>query len=266
MTSGPIDPHAMWRVLVDALDRLPDATLEDEDHWVQLRTPSSRHTGHNVILRAKLTAEEADARIDAVLAEHAERGSGIRWVVDADSSPADLAQRLTARGLRSLGRGIGMVRRVESPPHPEPPPGVRVVRATVDDCERLGEIISAAWGLSPAFGRTMTDVARRAFAGAGGDLAYWLAHDGETLVGSSMLRVLPGLGYLQGAGVVPSARGRGIYQALTWVRIAELHRRGIERVVIWANAQTSGPVAHKLGFVPVTEAHFFERHADDPST
>src|SRR5690606_12376354 len=124
----------------------PDGTLTDEDHWVQLRTPSSRHPGHNAIMRAKLTAAEADARIDAVLAEHAERGSGIRWVVDADSSPSDLAERLAARGLPSLGSGVGMVRTVEPPPHPEPPPGVRVVRATVDDCERLGEISSAAWG------------------------------------------------------------------------------------------------------------------------
>ena len=251
-------------MLVDALDHLPDSTLVDQDDWVQLRTPSSQYPNHNVILRARFTEDDADRRIDEALAEHAERGAGLRWVVDADSRPADLAERLTARGLPLLSPMVGMVRAVEGPPYPALPAGVRIVRVTEDDCERLGEIVSAGWERSAAYGRAAAELAQRAFAEQDDQVAFWLAYDGPTLVGSSMLRVLPGVGYLQGGSVIPAARGRGIYRALTWARIAELHRRGLPAVVIWANPDTSGPVARSLGFSPVTEAPLFEWHADDP--
>ncbi|MCX4239602.1 hypothetical protein [Paraliomyxa miuraensis] len=39
-----------------------------------------------------------------------------------------------------------------------------------------------------------------AIASVAGDLAHRLVYDGETLVGSSMLRVLPGVGYLPRSG------------------------------------------------------------------
>ena len=59
-----------------------------------------------------------DARLDAVLAEHAEPGSGTRWVVDAESSPSDLGERLAAWGCghSTLDNGISMARSVEPQP------------------------------------------------------------------------------------------------------------------------------------------------------
>lgn len=257
----PFDRHRMWRVLVDALERMPDGVLEERADWVQLRTPSSSHPGHNAVMHAELGDDEADARIDAVVAEHLARGSGLRWVVDEGSRPADLAARLEARGLQLLGRGMGMIRGVDPPPYPEPPAGGRIVQATADDCDRIGESTSAGWQRPPGFGHTAAAWARRAFASGKDDLLFWLAYDGDELVGSCTLRVLPGVGYLQGACVLPRARGRGFYRALTWARIAELHRRGIERVVIWADPTTSGPVALAMGFQPVAEAAFYEIRA-----
>lgn len=248
----------MFRVLIDALDVWGDGALEDREDWVQLRTPSSTSASHNQVLLARISEEEIDARIEVIKADHVARGAGLRWVVGIESRPSDLAERLSAAGIPLLAEAHGMVRAIEGPPYPEPPPGVSVVPVTIDDCERLAEVTSAGWQRSPGFGEQAATWARRSLASQADDLRFWLAYDGDELVGSSVLRILPGLGYLQGGAVVPQARGRGIYRALTWARFAELHRRGIERVVIWADPRTSGPIARTMGFRPVTEASFHE--------
>lgn len=254
--AAAIDPDAAWRVLVDALDVLPGAELIDREDWVQLRTPSSRVHNHNKVMRAKLKVDEVDARIAQVLADHAERGASLLWWVDQNSRPDDLPARLQAAGFVSVGRSLGMVRAVDGPPFPAPPKGVSVRQATERDCECVGEMTGAVWGRST--GHVAANLARRVFAGEAQGVSFWLAYDHRQPVGVSMLRILPSLGYLQGAAVLPPSRGKGIYRALTWARIAELHRRGLDRVVIWANPETSGPPAQKMGFTAVARAQLFE--------
>lgn len=252
-----IDPKSVWRVLVDALDILPGAELIDRDDWVQLRTPSSRVHNHNKILRAKLAPEEVDTRVAQVLAEHAERGASLQWWVDEDSQPDDLGERLRAAGLTLTSHTLGMVRDVPEPPYPKPPTGVTVRPAGADDCALIGRATAAAWGQPPAFGLAAADLARRVFAGEATGVAFWFAYDHGRLAGVTMLRTLPELGYLQGAAVMPASRGKGIYRALTWARLAELQRLGHKRVVLWANPQTSGPPAKKMGFKTVARAAIF---------
>jgi ribosomal protein S18 acetylase RimI-like enzyme len=140
------------------------------------------------------------------------------------------------------------------------PAGLRLEPTTVDDVDRIGRIVADA-SEREAFAERVSDWARRVFAGEGGDLRWWLAYLDDALVGSCTLRVLPNLGYLQGASVLPSQRGRGLYRAMTWMRLEQLRRRGISHAVIWADERTSGPIAQKMGFRVVTSLDYHELEA-----
>ena len=84
-----LDAAALERLLIDALDVLPDAKLTVEDDWVQLTTPGSKQAHHNVVMRARLAPSDVDARIAAVKREYAALGVGFRWVVGPSSEPDD---------------------------------------------------------------------------------------------------------------------------------------------------------------------------------
>jgi len=57
---------------------------------------------------------------------------------------------------------------------------------------------------------------------------------------------------LNGAGVLPSARGRGVYRALVAERWREAVARGTPALTVQAGAM-SRPILEKLGFVAVAE-------------
>ncbi|MEM7152880.1 MAG: GNAT family N-acetyltransferase [Myxococcota bacterium] len=256
MASLP-NPEAMWRVLVDSLALRADSELIEHDDWTQLRTPSSPYHTNNKVMRARCTADDVDPRIAAVLDDHRSRNAGLTWIVDHDSTPADLSQRLEAAGLDFDCVAIGMARAVPNEAPPPLPPGVRVRKVTLDDAPVMGQLSYACFGGVPSFADFVADWVRAGFRGELGDLSHWLVSlDGET-VGWCTLRVLGSLGYLQGAGVLPSARGRGLYRAMTWLRLEALRERGIPCAVIWADESTSGPIAVRMGFQEICSARYY---------
>jgi ribosomal protein S18 acetylase RimI-like enzyme len=252
-----VDTERLWRVMVDALDVLPDAELVDRPDWVQLRTPSSRYANHNKILRARIDGD-VDARIAAVLEDHAARGAHLTWIVDEASTPADLSQRLERAGIPIHGDMHAMTRHTHG--HTVAAlPNVTLAPAKPGDEALIGSVARRGWERDEAFETRLRAWAERALRGHAGDATLWTAYlDGEP-VGQSLLRVLPGIGYLQGACVVPEARGRGIYAALTQARLVALAERGIDTAVVWADPRTSKPALVRLGFVERARAVWHER-------
>ncbi len=253
-----MSPEAAWRVFVEAAERLPDSEVVDREDLMQLRTPSSRYANHNRVMRARFGAEEADARIAAIVEDHRARGAGLSWVVDHGSAPADLSARLEACGVARLATARGMVRTIESADVPALPAGVRLGAATRDDAPRMGRIAMQGWRNLEEHGRSVTEWVERAFDRRDRDIEFSLVWLDDALVGYAVLHVVRDAGYLQGACVLPAARGRGLYTALTHARLARLHALGIEHAVIWADASTSAPIAERLGFADVATAVFHE--------
>jgi GNAT superfamily N-acetyltransferase len=242
-----MDAERLWRVIIDALDRPAGSTFEEHDDWVQLTTPSSPMPNHNKVLRARIAPGEADARIAEVLDEHRARGASLEWLVDHGSAPADLSERLTRAGAPMHGLMDGMHLAVREHRAPALPTGVDVAPAAVGDESAIARIARIGWNQGEAFERFLRGVARRAIEQPA-QRRYWVARlDGE-VVGWVTLFELASVGYLQGAAVLPEARGRGIYTALTHTRLTWLQARGIGTAVVWANPETSGPIVERLGF------------------
>lgn len=84
----------------------------------------------NGVVWARLDPARADARIEELLAWFAVRGLPMSWWLDSETTrPADLGERLLARGLtlaRELPVMIADLARVDG--SPAPIPGVRIVR------------------------------------------------------------------------------------------------------------------------------------------
>ena len=249
--------EAMWRVLVDSLALRADSELIERDNWTQLRTPSSPYHTNNKVLRARCTEANVDERIAAVLEDHRQRNAGLTWIVDERSTPANLSERLEAAGLDFDCVALGMAKPVPDEPPPALPPGASTRPVTPDDAERMGQLSYACFGGVPSFASFVAEWVRAGFRGDLGDISHWLVSIDDEAVGWCTLRVLGSLGYLQGAGVLPDARGRGLYRALTWLRLERLRERGIPHAVIWADERTSGPIAKRMGFQHICAARYY---------
>ncbi|HET9416814.1 MAG TPA: hypothetical protein VFP30_04660, partial [Candidatus Limnocylindria bacterium] len=90
---------AAWWLLADAAD----VHRSDEAHlrWFVAGVPDMHL---NTVLVTHLEEDGADAVIDETLARMREQGAPFAWWVMPSSRPADLAVRLTARGLVDDGR------------------------------------------------------------------------------------------------------------------------------------------------------------------
>ena len=250
----------MERVLVEAVAREPDSELIERADWIQIRTPSSRRFNHNVVLRARVPAQDVDARVRAVAADHTRRGAAYRWVVGPSSHPGDaIIDALERGGASHSGRSLGMAMHTPSTALPAMA-GLEVEAMRPETVDAYAELCARGFERTESsFAEALRYVGRRSFEGPPQTASFIATLHGEP-VATSHLRLLPGLGlgYLQGCSVIPAYRGRGIYRALVYHRMEVLRERGVDRVVIWANASNAGIACGRLGFHTVCSADFYQ--------
>src|SRR5919199_1530398 len=120
------------------LGRWPGGEVVD-DGRVFAAISGVRHPLLNGVLRARLDAETADEAIDATLARFRARAVPMYWWVGPNASPADLEQRLEARGLPYDGDVPGMAVHLGRLPDALPAPeALTIERATTrEDMAKL---------------------------------------------------------------------------------------------------------------------------------
>lgn len=258
-----LDLEALYRVLFDSTERLPDTEVIDRPDWIQLRTPSSKLVQHNKVLRAVLDEKDVDRVIAEVLEDHAERGAAIAWSVDGVSQPRDLSARLLAAGLPRLGEGLGMYRSTDIA-DVDLPSGIRIAHVGLDDIDTFVDLTCRAWPRPRTFASMVGDLVRKSIERPELGSYHFIAHCDDEPVGTASLVMFPSnIAYMRGAAVLPEFRGRGIYTALMRRRLAYCAAEGRDTAIIWANPDTSAPVARQLGFIEVPGAHvsFHDTHA-----
>jgi GNAT superfamily N-acetyltransferase len=182
------------------------------------------------------------------------------WWVGASATPADLADRLQAHGLRPANGGhwephaTAMVLSEEPPPAPP-----EVVARRVESLEefRLADRISGrAFEVPEAEQDEWDAIAEERFAAERADHSprtYLGFVDGEPVaVARGLVEPDAPAVLLIGGGVLPEARGRGLYRALVRARWDEAVASGKPALVTQAGAM-SRPILERLGFEPVAE-------------
>jgi len=214
----------------------------------------------NMVGRLRFEAAETEAAVAEVRATLRARGRPqAAWLV-GPRTPPDARRRLVE---------LGMTPYTDPPLEPHsscmalerPPDAGAVDHVVVTRCETLEDFETAAQVTIEAFGipeeaqrgmrttfETRLELQRE---GRPFVWEYLAAIDGEA-VGFGRARMFDTGINLMGAGVLPHARGQGVYRALVAARWEEAVARGTPALTVQAGAM-SRPVLEQLGFVTVAE-------------
>jgi GNAT superfamily N-acetyltransferase len=238
---------------------VPDLRRIERPGWVQIITPSFRTGGLNEVAFAALADDEADAVIDATIAEYRALGIAFRWAVPPGSAPADLGERLVRRSLHE-SRGRGMARSTAAPELPGAPSSPELsVEEIVDpaDAGVYTSTMAEGWGTDPA---PLLRVHETLLARRDRRDRLFLARWGGEPAGTAAYIAFPRSAYLLGAVVLPRFRGRGLYRALALARLADARARGLELATCHAREASSAPILERLGFATIRPfAIYFSR-------
>jgi predicted GNAT family acetyltransferase len=220
--------------------------------WLQIITPSFREGNMNGVELSVLEPSEADAVIDATIAEYRRLGIAFRWTVTPDCGPADLGARLARRGL-SASSGVAMARATLDEPELTDP-AIRVEAVGRSRVEEFTRISAQGWRLDPVpFATLHRRIVEHPEAGQRLFLAY---HDGQPAATAGYFAFARSA-YLVGGVVLPAFRGKGLYRALVAARLRDAAARGLTLATSHANAQTSAPLLARMGFVSVCQYQVF---------
>lgn len=221
--------------------------LHDSDRlrWFHTGAPEAYANG---VLVTDLAGEGADTDIDATLAELRGRGVPFLWWVLPGSRPADLADRLTARGLVADPPWPAMTVATDRLVEPAAVKGLEIRRVSgAPDFQRYLDTFGPILAPSEAFRNVFATGARGiGFAPDAPEVHFLGLLDGEP-VGTASLLTAGGAAGIYNITTIERARGRGIGAALTARAVQAGRERGME--VATLQASTMGrPVYERLGF------------------
>lgn len=207
---------------------------------------------HNTVEYSALDGSSADACIDAVIARFAELGHGTEWKVHGHDRPADLAERLLARGFQQGGRETLMVREIAADQRPTSAlAGIDIRR--VEDPETLADLVAVedeVWGEDHRWlGAELAEEMARGPA----DIAIFIAYAGSKPVSTGWLRIhgTRSFATLWGGSTLAAFRSRGIYRHLVGLRAGLARARGARYLAVEASAD-SRPILVRNGFLPIS--------------
>ncbi|WP_374689507.1 GNAT family N-acetyltransferase [Promineifilum sp.] len=208
--------------------------------------------GMSFVLYSDLDETTADAAIDEQIAYFRERDLIFEWKVYGHDRPADLVERLVARGFEAEEPDAIMVLDVEAaPPALLAPPAVDV-RRILDPAQltEVAGILEKVWGedFNWIYGRLGSHMA------IPGYLSIYVAYAGDVPASAGWIYFHPGdFAGLWGGSTLEEYRGRGLYSALLAVRVQEARARGVRYLTIDAG-EMSRPIVARHGFEVITYA------------
>lgn len=208
--------------------------------------PSFPMPGPNHVCLVRCAPERVDPMIDETRGLAAAHGLRCMWILDPGAEPADLGDRLTARGIPQLEELDVMVLPVETAVA-SGDPAIEIVDGLRDEATyQAAEAVQAAAfqdggplpGQAERFAEACADPARRFF------LAVV---DGEP-AGAGWATVHREAVLINGGAVHPRFQGRGVYRALVAARLGLAREVGAAGLVVQAKLDTSGPILSRFGF------------------
>ena len=215
--------------------------------------------GPNSAAFVRCPAAEVDAMVDEVRAMFRARGLPLTWILDPGHEPADLAQRLVARGatpdatspevaVMVLPAGASL-----EPPQVE---GLELLDALVDiDLFRAADAVNveafrAAPRSADASQRAAQERRWRNLRDAGNRRLVLATVRGEPAGSAGMALHAPAGAIINGGAVAPRFRGRGVYRAMVAERLRLAREAGAAGLSVWGGPM-SAPILARLGFQAV---------------
>jgi ribosomal protein S18 acetylase RimI-like enzyme len=181
------------------------------------------------------------------------------WVVHPTAQPADLGERLLARGLKEDEIVTGMVADLEHLPEPSPvPAGIEVHEADdATDVRHVFELISWRWQIPPE-AKDHHRALNQAFKVGRPDarVRCWLACREGVPVSKVVLNCAAGAAGIHGVATKPEARKMGLAGLLT-IRALQAARQDGYRMAVLHSAPMAVSLYAKLGFEVAADFRVF---------
>jgi GNAT superfamily N-acetyltransferase len=208
-----------------------------------------------VVQRLRLGDDDVDDAVGEIRALVRSRGrSACTWEVGDSATPADLVERLLARGCEPDREPLAMGMVLTEPPADDAPAVTARRVETLAEYEAAIRIAHTAFeapaeSTAEALARAEQDYARE-----GDQWRTYLAFlDGRPVARATAQFTEHGV-LLFGGATLPEARGRGVYRALVRVRWDDAVAHGTPVLVTHAGAM-SRPILRSLGFREVAQVH-----------
>lgn len=208
--------------------------------------------GMSFILYSNLDEATADAVIEEQVAYFGPLAQRFEWKAYSHDRPADLVQRLIARGFEPEETDAIMVLDVSNAPDAllaEPAADVR----RLTDPVQLADVVDV---LTPVWGSDFGWVYERmgGHMAIPGYLSIFVAYaDGVPACAGWTYYNKGHFAGLWGGSTLAAFRGRGLYTAVLAARVREARGRGVSFLTIDAGAM-SGPIVARHGFEVITYA------------
>jgi N-acetylglutamate synthase-like GNAT family acetyltransferase len=171
------------------------------------------------------------------------------WVIGPSSRPADLEQRLAARGFAVRIEWEGLVLEDLTIPIPLTPDLV-IEPLSWGNAQAYASAL--AGGIDTLHHAELLAQAHRFLGRSPQEVQIYLARIQGEVAGYAVLRLeANGVAYLRNALTVPAFRHRGVYLSLVKHRLTVAQAAGCTAAVLQAQTKTSAPILIKRGFKSV---------------
>ena len=224
---------------------LPGMIMVDteETFWFVSNKPAPG----DIILRTNWPADQAEARIDGLLAEMGQHLDQIDWFVFPGDQPSDLRQRLEARGMPA-GRGGNWLWCDLTTLGDSPDMSDSFHIEHVRDDRMMREWLNVS---ETGFGESLPnfyDAYSRHGYGEDAYSLHYIGYLGDTPVTSGTLLDAGGCGVVYDISTPPEYRRQGFAGAMTYRIMQEIRKRSYNETWIWSS-KLARSVYQKLGFI-----------------
>lgn len=206
-----------------------------------------------MVVHVNCDPARVDQQLDALIAQVEARAPHAWWVVGASAQPADVVDRIVARGFVKDVEWAGLALRDLSAPIPVNPDLV-VEPLSASNVEDYADFCAEADpNDDPAVRAERLAAGKRFVEAPAPGAGIYLGRLEGKVAACVVSHIEPsGVVYLRNAATLPEFRNRGIYLSLVAHRIRLAREAGCTAAVVQAQMRSSAPILIKRGFERVT--------------
>jgi len=241
-------------ILIASAHSKYDTVAKDEGDLYQITTPSEKASWANSVIHSNFDGLEHRERIATIIQNYRALEVSFKWHIGPGHGLGNLQAVLEEFGLQHKFDCLGMVRSTELLVG-KVNPQIEVENIPSKKAKDFVAATMGGWNLPATYHESMCKNVLRQI--EGGIAEYFVARDNGRPVGSGILTMFGGFGYLKRGSVVPEYRGKGVFKALMAKRLEVLRDRGISTVLVLAKSDTAAPRCERFGFKTKSRIQYF---------